>query len=76
MRHTRGLRAYRAASVLLSLLGAGTVVWPDWLELLTGLDPDRGQGWAEWLVAALCALGATASERVRRRRLARRPATA
>ncbi|MFE4516948.1 ABC transporter permease [Kitasatospora sp. NPDC056783] len=42
-----------------------TLLWPQWIETLLGLDPDAGSGTVEWLVVALaaavtaaCALGA------------------
>ncbi|MFH8384159.1 ABC transporter permease [Kitasatospora sp. NPDC018058] len=51
-----------ALSGLLFLI---TVVWPAWIETVFGLDPDAGNGAAEWLVVAatavvtaVCALGA------------------
>jgi hypothetical protein len=33
-----------------------TVVWPDWIELVFGIDPDHHSGSAEWLIVAVCAL--------------------
>jgi hypothetical protein len=27
-----------------------TVVWPDWIEIVFRVDPDRGNGWLEWVV--------------------------
>jgi hypothetical protein len=40
-----------------------TLLWPDWIELIFGIDPDRGNGEAEWsivavfgLLAGLCSL--------------------
>jgi hypothetical protein len=33
-----------------------TVVWPDWIELVLGVDPDHHSGSAEWLVVAVCTL--------------------
>jgi hypothetical protein len=32
------------------LLGIVTIFWHDWIEILTGWDPDRHSGSAEWLV--------------------------
>jgi hypothetical protein len=34
-------------------LAAITPVWPEWIEVTLGVDPDRGFGTAEWLVVAL-----------------------
>lgn len=36
--------------VVASLLAAVTAAWPDWIELLTGVDPDRHNGGVEWLL--------------------------
>jgi hypothetical protein len=40
-----------------------TIIWPDWIEALTRLNPDARSGFAEWLivaglglVAAMCAV--------------------
>jgi hypothetical protein len=35
-----------------------TAVWPDWIERVTGLNPDAHSGGVEWSVAAGCALAA------------------
>jgi hypothetical protein len=40
-----------ALAVLSTCLGVLTLVWPDWIEGLTGLDPDAHDGSAEWLIA-------------------------
>jgi hypothetical protein len=31
-------------------LGALTIAWHDWIEMLTGLDPDAHDGTLEWLI--------------------------
>lgn len=45
-----GLSAASAVSLCL------TLVTKEWIELLTGLDPDRHSGSAEWALAGLSAL--------------------
>jgi hypothetical protein len=40
-----------ALAVLSMCLGVLTVVWPDWIEGLTDLEPDAHDGSAEWLIA-------------------------
>ena len=35
-----------------------TIIWPDWVETLTGYDPDQHAGLVEWLI--VIALVATA----------------
>ena len=41
-----------ASFVLLVL----TLIWHDWIETVFGADPDRGSGYAEWLIVAILAL--------------------
>ena len=35
------------------LFFALTLAWPDWIELVFGADPDRGDGSVEWAILAL-----------------------
>ena len=48
-------------------LGALTIWWRDWIEALTGLDPDAHNGSAEWLIVAGLAAVAAASALLARR---------
>ncbi len=53
------VRRARIEIVLAALLGAATIltaVWPDWIEGLTGFDPDGGNGSIEWLIVAVLAV--------------------
>ncbi len=37
-----------------------TVAWPDWIELVFGLDPDASSGALEWGIAVAAAAATTA----------------
>jgi undecaprenyl pyrophosphate phosphatase UppP len=39
-----------AVALLSGLLGVVTIFWHDWIEALTGWDPDQHNGAAEWLI--------------------------
>jgi hypothetical protein len=53
------MRRARIEVALAVILGAATIltaIWPDWIEGLTGFDPDHGNGSAEWLIVAVLAV--------------------
>ena len=50
----RNLDTFLACLTLIGL--TVTLVWPDWIEELTGLDPDGGSGAAESVVVAVLAV--------------------
>jgi hypothetical protein len=50
----RNLDAVLACLALIGLMV--TLAWPDWIERLTGLDPDGGSGAVEWVVIAVLAV--------------------
>lgn len=54
---------------LFAVLAVVTVIWPQWIEGVTGLDPDRGDGGLEWLAVAGLAVGAVVSAALARRDL-------
>jgi hypothetical protein len=41
-----------ASATLFSMLFVLTLVTPDWIEEVFGVDPDRGSGALEWLIVA------------------------
>ena len=48
-------------------LGILTIFWRDWIEILTGWDPDHHNGTAEWLiVVGLLTIAAIAGSLARR----------
>ena len=42
------IRPFAAFCGILAVL---TIFWPDWIEALTGFDPDQHDGTVEWLIA-------------------------
>lgn len=66
------VRRARIEIVLAVLLGAATIltaVWPDWIEGLTGFDPDHGNGTFEWLIVAVLAVATVVVATLARRDL-------
>jgi hypothetical protein len=57
-----------AAASTAGILSVITPIWPDWIEILSGWDPDQHDGTAEWMIAlgllvvALAMFAAAASE--------------
>jgi hypothetical protein len=73
------LRIEFGLAVASAALFAVTLVFPDWIEALTGLDPDAGSGAAELVVSTILLLGsasaATLARRDHRRLAIARPST-
>jgi hypothetical protein len=49
-------RRFWLESVLGSITGAVAIItlfWHDWIEIIFGVDPDKGNGSAEWLVVVI-----------------------
>ena len=44
------VRLETAVALAAGILGLVTIFWHDWIEMLTGLDPDQHNGSAEWLL--------------------------
>jgi hypothetical protein len=67
----RGLGAAFWVEAVLSglgtFLGLLTIVWHDWIEGVFGVDPDHGNGSAEWIVVlVLLGIGVVAGALARR----------
>lgn len=61
------VRLETAVALCAGILGILTIFWHDWIEVLTGWDPDHHDGRAEWLlVAALLAVAVAAGVGARR----------
>jgi hypothetical protein len=59
------VRLETAVATVAGLLGILTIFWHDWIEALTGWDPDHHNGSFEWLIVAFflavaAAMGLTA----------------
>jgi hypothetical protein len=60
-------RVETAVALFAGILGLLTAFWHDWIEALTGWDPDHHNGSAEWLiVAALLVVAAVLGALARR----------
>jgi hypothetical protein len=47
------VRLETAIASVAGALGLLTAVWHDWIEALTGWDPDHHNGGLEWLIVAV-----------------------
>jgi len=45
-----------ALAILSTFMFAITFVWPQWIELLTGFEPDEGSGSLEWMIVVVSAI--------------------
>lgn len=68
------------AAVALAMLVL-TALWPRWIELAFGFDPDGGSGSVEWIIAGVCCVLAVACSALARyswrlRRLSGAPSAA
>ena len=45
-------------AILSVLLFFATALWPEWIEIVFGVDPDFGNGSLEWLIVEVTAISA------------------
>jgi uncharacterized membrane protein len=63
----RRLRVEVVLALVSAVLCALTLVSPEWIEELTGLEPDAGSGALEWIVAGVLLVAAVVSAALARR---------
>jgi hypothetical protein len=63
----RRLRVEVVLAGVSAVLCVLTVVFPEWIEALTGLEPDAGSGSLEWIVAGVFLTATVASAILARR---------
>jgi undecaprenyl pyrophosphate phosphatase UppP len=56
-----------AVALAAGILGLVTIFWHDWIEMLTGWDPDQHNGSVEWILVAVLLAVAVAMGLVARR---------
>ena len=52
---------------IFGVLAVVTILWPTWIESITGLEPDAGSGAAEWAVVVVFAAAAVGAAALARR---------
>ena len=52
---TRRIWTETALATLTAAIALLTIVWPDWIEVIFGVDPDGGNGALEWGFVGLSA---------------------
>jgi ABC-type thiamin/hydroxymethylpyrimidine transport system permease subunit len=57
----RRLRIEVVLAVISAVLCVLTLVFPEWIEELTGLEPDAGSGALEWIIAGVFLVAAVVS---------------
>jgi hypothetical protein len=63
----RRLRVEVVLAVVSAALCVLTLVFPEWIEEMTGLEPDAGSGALEWIVAGVFLAAALVSALLARR---------
>lgn len=63
----RRRRVEMALAVISAVLGIATMLFPEWIEELTGLDPDAGSGALEWIITGAFLVAALISALLARR---------
>lgn len=48
-------------ATVLGFLCVITPIWPDWIEMISGWDPDQHDGSVEWMIVAALAVIAVAA---------------
>jgi ABC-type thiamin/hydroxymethylpyrimidine transport system permease subunit len=61
------LRTEVVLAVISTALCVLTLVFPEWIEELTGLEPDAGSGALEWIIAGVFLVAAVVSAVLARR---------
>jgi hypothetical protein len=72
MTGSRGRLAIKArvetvSAGIFGVLAVVTMLWPTWIESITGLEPDAGSGVAEWAVVVVLAVAAVGAAALARR---------